>query len=69
MEHHEHQVLFLKAIEAKFYAKGEPFGRKEFDHFLGQWGCPVRFSSLELHGRAARSIFRSEKYAKAYSTA
>jgi hypothetical protein len=46
IEHQEHQILWLKAIEAKFYGKGKPFGKKEFDSFLGEWAVLSDFPVL-----------------------
>lgn len=33
------QRQWMKAVEAKWYGKGKPFGRAEFDDFLGDWAA------------------------------
>jgi hypothetical protein len=37
MDRRGDQLEWTKAIDAKFDGKGKPYGRKEFDAFLGQW--------------------------------
>lgn len=48
----QHQILWEKAIDAKWYAKGKPFSREEFDSFLGEYAVlsdvPVIGFSEEL---------------------
>src|SRR6266487_374447 len=46
VERPDHQILWLRAIEAKFYGKGKPFGRKEFDEFLGEFAVLSDFPVL-----------------------
>lgn len=31
------QIAWGKAVDAKWYGKGKPFERQEFDEFLGEW--------------------------------
>jgi hypothetical protein len=37
IENDEHQVQWKKAIDAKFYGKGKPFTKADFDAFLGDY--------------------------------
>ena len=39
-------VQWEKAIDAKYYGKGQPFGRKEFDSFLGEWAVLSDFPAI-----------------------
>ena len=46
IEHPDHQILWDKAVNAKYLGKGKPFGRKEFDAFLGDWAVLSDFPVL-----------------------
>ena len=37
MDRQDTQIQWRKAVEAKFYGQGKPFGRAEFDRMLGEW--------------------------------
>lgn len=44
--HEHHLVYWHQALEAKYLDKGKPYGRTEFDKFLGNYD--VRFLELFL---------------------
>lgn len=41
MGKNNHQGHWIAALEAKFAGKGPPFGREEFDSFLGSYAVRV----------------------------
>jgi Sulfotransferase domain len=42
----EHQILWKRAIDAKYYDKGKPFTKADFDAFLGDYGAMCDMPSL-----------------------
>jgi hypothetical protein len=52
MDHPEHHSEWDKAVQAKFYARGKPFVREDWDRFLGEYAVlsdiPVLAFSEEL---------------------
>jgi len=52
-----HAARWAEALRAKFESQGKPYGREEFDDFLGEYGvCCSRISSVEALSHLLRRI-------------